>query len=203
MNLPSTPPSRPRRRAPKERRLELMNAAQSLFLEKGIQHTSVDDIVAAADVAKGTFYVHFGSKDILLMALQQRFIDDFCQRTHHALQQPYANWEQRLLHWFDAALGCLIHQELLHDMLFHDIHPASRSLMQNNPVVDQLRQLILDGHATGVWHCDHPQEMAIMMFQSMHGLADMLISNKTPQQHSALAHLLASSFSAALTLNIS
>lgn len=199
MTTPLTPAPRSRRRAPKERRLELMNAAQSLFLEKGIQHTSVDDIVIAAGVAKGTFYVHFGSKDILLMALQQRFIDNFCLRTHHALQQPYANWAERLLHWFDTALGCLIHQELLHDMLFHDIHPASRSLMQNNPVVDQLRQLIQDGQTAGVWHCDHPQEMAIMMFQSMHGLADKLISNQTPQQLPTLAALLANTFAAALT----
>ena len=198
MTLPLTPTPRPRRRAPKERRLELMNAAQTLFLEKGIQHTSVDDIVMAADVAKGTFYVHFGSKDILLMALQQRFIDDFCVRTHHALQQPYSDWTERLLHWFETALGCLTHQELLHDMLFHDIHPASRSLMQNNPVVDQLQQLILDGLNAGVWQCDHPQEMAIMMFQSMHGLADKLISTQSPQQLPVLAALLANTFSAAL-----
>lgn len=199
MSLSPTPASRPRRRAPKERRLELMNAAQRLFLQHGIQQTSVDDIVAAADVAKGTFYVHFGSKDMLLMALQQRFIDDFCQRTHHALQQPYSDWAERLQHWFAAALACLLDQVLLHDMLFHDIHPASRSLMQNNPVVDQLRQLILDGHATAVWHCDHPQEMAIMMFQSMHGLADTMISNHTPQQLPALASLLANTFAAALS----
>ncbi|MBU5885561.1 hypothetical protein JVW21_20835, partial [Vibrio cholerae O1] len=76
----------------------------------------------------------FGSKDMLLMALQQRFIDDFCQRTHHALQQPYSDWAERLQHWFAAALACLLDQVLLHDMLFHDIHPASRSLMQHNPV---------------------------------------------------------------------
>lgn len=196
--LPSTP-LRPRRRAPKERRLELMNAAQHLFLEKGIQHTSVDDIVLAAGVAKGTFYVHFGSKDILMMALQQRFIDDFCVRTHHAFHQPYANWHQRLQHWFEAALSSLTQQELLHDMLFHDIHPASRSLMQQNPVITQLIQFIQEGLTASVWHCEYPQEMAIMMFQSMHGLADTMISNHTPQQLPALASLLANTFAAALS----
>lgn len=195
---PSTP-LRPRRRAPKERRLELMNAAQQLFLEKGIQHTSVDDIVMAAGVAKGTFYVHFGSKDILMMALQQRFIDDFCVRTHQAFHQPYASWHQRLQHWFEAALSSLTQQELLHDMLFHDIHPASRSLMQQNPVITQLIQFIQEGLTAGVWHCEHPHEMAIMMFQSMHGLADTMISNHTPQQLLALASLLANTFAAALS----
>ncbi|MGO3891778.1 MAG: TetR/AcrR family transcriptional regulator [Paenalcaligenes sp.] len=199
MSLPPSAPLRPRRRAPKERRLALMNAAQTLFLEKGIQHTSVDDIVMAADVAKGTFYVHFGSKDILLMALQQRFIDDFCVRTHSAFQPPYTSWHQRLQHWFEAALSSLTQQELLHDMLFHDIHPASRSLMQNNPVITQLIEFIQQGQTAGVWHCEYPQEMAIIMFQSMHGLADTLISSHTPQQLPALAALLANTFTAALS----
>ena len=67
-------PVRPRTKPPEVRREELMDAAERIFLSKGIAGTSVDEIVAAADVAKGTFYIHFESKEKLLLALQHRFV---------------------------------------------------------------------------------------------------------------------------------
>ncbi|CAN5271314.1 hypothetical protein BH20ACT8_BH20ACT8_02390 [soil metagenome] len=45
----------------------LCDAALDLFAAKGVERTSVDEITAAAAVAKGTFYVHFQRKqDVLL-----------------------------------------------------------------------------------------------------------------------------------------
>ena len=56
------------RRARSDRtRAALVSAALGLFADKGVEATSVDEIVAGADVAKGTFYVHFERKtDVLL-----------------------------------------------------------------------------------------------------------------------------------------
>ena len=48
-------------------RAALVAAALALFADKGVEATSVDEIVGAANVAKGTFYVHFERKtDVLL-----------------------------------------------------------------------------------------------------------------------------------------
>ncbi|WP_324825546.1 TetR/AcrR family transcriptional regulator [Sinanaerobacter sp. ZZT-01] len=48
----------------KKNRLE--EAACKLFTEKGVSHTTVDEIARAADVAKGTFYLYFNDKKDLL-----------------------------------------------------------------------------------------------------------------------------------------
>jgi AcrR family transcriptional regulator len=42
-------------------------AANELFLSKGVDDTTVDAIVAAAGVSKGTFYLHFERKEDLLL----------------------------------------------------------------------------------------------------------------------------------------
>ena len=42
-----------------ERRIELLRAARDVFATKGFHAAKVDDIVAAAKVAKGTFYLFF------------------------------------------------------------------------------------------------------------------------------------------------
>ncbi len=49
-----------------QRKIAIENAAFSLFCEKGIKKTSVDEIVEKADIAKGTFYLYFKNKQILV-----------------------------------------------------------------------------------------------------------------------------------------
>jgi TetR/AcrR family transcriptional repressor of mexJK operon len=47
----------------------IRQAASALFLERGYQGTSMDDIAAAAHVSKQTIYTHFSDKESLLAGL--------------------------------------------------------------------------------------------------------------------------------------
>ncbi len=48
------------------KRIKMIDAAYALFLEKGVNITAIDDVVKAAGVAKGTFYLYFKDKYDLL-----------------------------------------------------------------------------------------------------------------------------------------
>lgn len=50
---------------------KILIAAKKLFSEKGFESTSVDELAEAAQVAKGTIYVHFKNKDEILLVLLQ------------------------------------------------------------------------------------------------------------------------------------
>jgi AcrR family transcriptional regulator len=56
-------------------RQEILTAASKFFQERGFDETSVDDIAEAADVAKGTFYYHFKSKDDVLIGLSMIYLN--------------------------------------------------------------------------------------------------------------------------------
>lgn len=60
---------RTRQQQKDETRAKIFAAATMLFAQKGYGATTVADIVAAAGVAKGTFFVHFPSKDAVIAAL--------------------------------------------------------------------------------------------------------------------------------------
>lgn len=51
------------------RKKQIMDVAHRLFIEKGFQATSIQDILDNASIAKGTFYNHFASKNECLMAI--------------------------------------------------------------------------------------------------------------------------------------
>jgi TetR/AcrR family transcriptional regulator, cholesterol catabolism regulator len=56
-----------RRERKKERtRAQIYAAAMELFLARGYDAVTIDEICAAADVARGTFFLHFPTKDSLL-----------------------------------------------------------------------------------------------------------------------------------------
>ncbi len=66
----------PRRRVGREqRRQELIGAALKAFTATGVAATSVDDIVRAAGVAKGTFYLYFDTKDDIVTAVAERMVE--------------------------------------------------------------------------------------------------------------------------------
>jgi AcrR family transcriptional regulator len=63
-----------------------MEAAARLFRERGYAATTVDEIAEAADVAKGTFYYHFASKDQLMVDLVRDTLGQVGMRAFEALQ---------------------------------------------------------------------------------------------------------------------
>ena len=54
---------------------KIYEAAKELFKQYGYESVSVDSIVEAAGVSKGTFYVHFKSKDALVVLLVNDYVN--------------------------------------------------------------------------------------------------------------------------------
>lgn len=50
----------------------IFNTALELFLEKGYDKTTIEEITEKADVAKGTFFNHFPTKDAILSYLGEK-----------------------------------------------------------------------------------------------------------------------------------
>jgi AcrR family transcriptional regulator len=60
---------------PEVRKSEIIDAAEKLFSEKGFEAATVNDILSAVAIAKGTFYYYFKSKEEVLDAIIQRRIN--------------------------------------------------------------------------------------------------------------------------------
>ena len=54
-------------------RTKIMDAAQTLVLDQGFAASSVDSVIEAAGITKGTFFYHFKTKSDLALALIDRY----------------------------------------------------------------------------------------------------------------------------------
>src|SRR5260370_19111282 len=55
-----------------EREALILQAAEDVLVEKGYYETSVDEIASRVRIAKGTVYLHFPSKEDLVVAILER-----------------------------------------------------------------------------------------------------------------------------------
>lgn len=65
------------RRPSSERKIEILEAALTIFVEKGYSNARMDDIVKEIGLSKGAIYHHFQSKRDLFMALIEHWMDQF------------------------------------------------------------------------------------------------------------------------------
>ena len=68
-----------------KRKQELLKIAYRMFIEKGYDNTSIDEIIANAGIAKGTYYYYFPSKEATLEAVIDMMINEEVEKAKEAV----------------------------------------------------------------------------------------------------------------------
>lgn len=68
-----------------KKKLAILNAAEKLFHQYGVEQTSMDQVAAEAGVSKRTVYNHFETKQVLFQAIMTRMFAQLDQGT----EQPF------------------------------------------------------------------------------------------------------------------
>ncbi|WP_342359149.1 helix-turn-helix domain-containing protein [Terrarubrum flagellatum] len=175
-----------------------MDVAEELFIAKGVGQTTIDDIVAGAGVAKGTFYLYFKSKDEILSALRTKFVTMCLDRIDAAVMKQAADdWQGRLRAWIGAAINAYLDHVRLHDTVFHDYRLQNRGMKIGNMAVANLAELLKAGAAARAWRIPDPALTAVFLFNGLHAVVDDAIARKN-NDRAALVDLVERLSSAAL-----
>lgn len=145
---------------------KILNAAQRLFLEKGYEKTTIQDIVdALGGLTKGAIYHHFRSKDEIMNALCDKMLLDnnpFTQvkqrRELNGLQKMRA---AILLNFEDTERGELMIQAL---PILKNPRILAEMLETNRRLLTPFwLELIEEGVADGSLHTEYAREIAELL----------------------------------------
>lgn len=81
-------------------RQRILDAAETVFAEKGYHDTAVDDIIKVAEMSKGGFYFHFPNKQSIFLALMSTLTPRLIAATEEAIAH-----ETNTISQLDAALN--------------------------------------------------------------------------------------------------
>src|ERR671932_775349 len=92
---PAAAPARRTARLPRgARRLQLLRAAQDVFVAQGFHAAAMDDIADRAGVSKPVLYQHFPGKRDLYLALLEEQVGELADRVREALAATDDNHER-------------------------------------------------------------------------------------------------------------
>ena len=165
--------------AGEKRRSELLDLARAVFLEKGFEAATVNDILAAAALSKGGFYHHFKSKDEVLNALRARYTQWFLETVERSVAAvPDTALEEKFQTWIRAYVEAYFTSHAEHDLVYHSVH-ASRANADRLAVTSSLECLLQQGVEQGVWRLSSPAFTATIIYSAIHGVVDESIADGT------------------------
>ena len=80
-----------------ERKNEILDVAENLFMKKGFDGTSTNDILQAVGIARGTLYYHFKSKEDIMDALIHRMSENLLMKARQASEDTTIPVNERLI----------------------------------------------------------------------------------------------------------
>lgn len=151
------------RLSPELRRAELVAAAARLFAERGVDDTAVSDVVAAAGVAQGTFYLYFESKTDVVNAVVVAVSEQIVAGVLQIADDPDATALDKILRMRDEMLSAAGPDRAVIEFFhrpgnesFHD--RVSRDAVRR--VVPAFERVIEQGRDEGVFNISHPDDAA-------------------------------------------
>ena len=145
------------------RKKELIKIAYELFITKGYEDTSVDEIIKVAGIAKGTYYYYFKSKEQTLEEVINMIIDKCVFNakqillTDMQIEQNFLNLIFALrLDAQESNFQSVIHNPknlILHEKI------NTRLIQEAIPI---LSELVKEGISIGLFNCDNIEERVKM-----------------------------------------
>jgi len=151
------------------RKNEIVTAAQAQFMQKGYDTTTIQDIIDALGIAKGTFYHYFKSKDELLDEIVERLITDMSDRIKSILDTKKSAIEKfndvfklgtvykvENIEVFTILMKTLYREEnnIMRDRMFRS------SIKRNGPII---AEIVRQGIHEGVFDTPYPEAIGEIM----------------------------------------
>lgn len=148
------------------RRNEILDAAEQLFVSKGFDKTSTNDILHQVGIARGTLYYHFKSKEEILDAMIERVTDGLVKKAAEICKTKEVPVLQRLT---EMMLALHVNSELGQEIL-EQVHKPQNALMHQKMqerllagITPLITGLIEEGIDHGICQTDYPAQAAEMM----------------------------------------
>ncbi|MDF2532486.1 MAG: transcriptional regulator TetR family [Clostridia bacterium] len=143
------------------RRREILVAARELFVKKGYEQTSVNDILKIVDIAKGTFYYYFASKEEVLEAIILDIVEEGARRAEMILKDKSIPLVSRIM----MAIMAQAPEFEGSDEIKEELHKVENAKLERLYLREMLKRMtpilqepVLEGVDQDIFQMEYPTE---------------------------------------------
>ena len=152
---------------PKERRKELIDAAERLFINAGYEQTAISDIVKDLNISQGAFYYYFDGKEDVLVAVLEKQLSimegDFVQIANRTDLDPAVQLNSMINRFISLNASGRRIMSYIHQEKNATLH---KKMMKTRPL-DRIAPLMADvickGRDLGRFNVAHPLETSFLL----------------------------------------
>ena len=174
-----------RNKYPEETVRKILDTAERLFIEKGYERASLQDIIQATGLSKGAIYHHFASKEDIFYSV----CDRIGQRNEEVLSQvrdaPYLSGLEKLRAIFKASLQQERQEKMFCMMPYLLDNPKFLASEIQSTFAEVaplfIEPILREGIADGTIRTDHPRELAEAMLMLSDVWINPVVRPTTPE----------------------
>lgn len=168
-----------------ERKNEILDVAQELFVQKGFDYTSTNDILERIGIARGTLYYHFKSKEDILDSLIKRITREaMASATRISNDKSISLFER-----FTLTIKALNIDNSIGQEVMQQVHKPQNALMHQkmreellSGIVPIITKLVSEGIEEDIFHVEYPKEAVEMIMLYSNIAFDGLISEEVKER---------------------
>ncbi|TPV47233.1 TetR/AcrR family transcriptional regulator [Bacillus dicomae] len=159
-----------------ERRKEILETAERLFITKGYTKTTVNDILKEIGIAKGTFYHYFKSKEEVMDEIIMRVIKEDVAKAKVIVSNPNIPVLEKL---FRILMEQSPKSGDVKDKIIEQFHQPNNAEMHQKSLVQSiihlspvLAEVLEQGIEEGIFSTSYPQETIELLLSSAQFIFD-------------------------------
>lgn len=153
---------------PDVRRQEILDATEAVVVEAGREHLKVDTVAARAEIAVGTIYRYYGSKDDLLSAVRERYVARLATSVSDVSDEAASTSAAKVRRAIESVFEFSVRNAVLHHALFQRAGVGEEGVFAS--LTDAFSPLIVEGVKHGEFDVPDVAATALYLVHGLHGL---------------------------------
>lgn len=152
---------------PEERKGELIDTAERLFITKGYDQTAVSDIVKEVNLSQGAFYYYFESKEDVLVAILEKNVAVMEIALRQTADRTDLEEAVKLNAMFNQFISATVSGKKIHNYIHQEmnaeLHEKLKKLRFSARIAQIIAEVISKGVEKGRFNVSRPLETSYLL----------------------------------------